>query len=131
MKRKRVNPTPTATVRGLVDAINRGDVDSALALYEADGVLIAQPGSVAKGRAALRDALAAFAALRPTLTSDGEAVIESDDIALYCGKWQLTGTDPAGNNVRMQGRSSDVLRRQPDGTWLIAIDNPWGGEILS
>ncbi len=31
----------------------------------------------------------------------------------------------------MSGESTDVLRRQPDGRWLIALDNPWGVQILS
>jgi ketosteroid isomerase-like protein len=30
----------------------------------------------------------------------------------------------------MGGVSSDVLRRQHDGRWLIAVDNPWGATIL-
>ena len=31
---------------------------------------------------------------------------------------------------KMQGTTSDVLRRQADGTWLFVIDNPWGSAIL-
>ena len=31
----------------------------------------------------------------------------------------------------MSGRSSDILRRQPDGNWLIALDNPWGTDIVA
>jgi hypothetical protein len=30
----------------------------------------------------------------------------------------------------MEGTTSDVLRRQGDGTWLFVIDNPWGAGIL-
>ena len=30
----------------------------------------------------------------------------------------------------MGGESSDILRRQRDSRWLIAIDNPWGAQIL-
>jgi hypothetical protein len=30
----------------------------------------------------------------------------------------------------MGGESSDILRRQSDGRWLIAIDNPWGAQVL-
>ena len=41
------------------------------------------------------------------------------------------GTGPNGMTVEMAGKSSDVLRRQPDGTWLIAVDNPWGTEVLN
>jgi len=30
------------------------------------------------------------------------------------------------NNVDIVGKSADVLRQQPDGTWRFVIDNPWG-----
>jgi len=32
------------------------------------------------------------------------------------GDWSLTGgTDPDGNPINMQGRSTEIMRRQPDG----------------
>jgi len=33
--------------------------------------------------------------------------------------------------VQMNGRSSDILRHQLDGNWLIALDNPWGTNIVA
>jgi hypothetical protein len=30
----------------------------------------------------------------------------------------------------MEHTSAEVTRRQPDGTWKYAIDNPYGGEVL-
>jgi ketosteroid isomerase-like protein len=68
--------------------------------------------------------------LRPTLTSKVQHVLEAGDVALYLGRWQLRGTDPAGGPVMLSGESTDVLRRQPDGRWLIAIDDPWGTQLL-
>lgn len=79
----------------------------------------------------LRQALAGFLALKPTMTTESHQVVEAGDVALYCARWNLVGTDPAGKPVQMGGRSSDVLRRQPDGKWLIALDNPWGTDILN
>ena len=76
------------------------------------------------------EALGRFVALKPTLRAQAQRVVEAGDIALYMGRWTLQGTDPAGQPVSMGGESTDVLRRQPDGRWLIALDNPWGGRIL-
>ena len=42
---------PMVTVSRLVDAINRADLDGAVALYEKDAVLVAQPGQIARGAA--------------------------------------------------------------------------------
>src|SRR5262245_44788334 len=121
--------TPIDTVNELVDAINRGDLEAALALYEPNAVLVAQPGHLARGRTALRTALGRFIALKPVLRSETQNVIEVDDAALYTSRWTLQGTDPSGQTVAMRGDSTDVLRRQ-GGRWLIAVDNPWGAQIL-
>ena len=57
---------PVNTVASLIEAINRADLDGAVALYEKDAVLIAQPGRVARGTSQLRDALAGFTAMKAT-----------------------------------------------------------------
>ena len=33
--------------------------------------------------------------------------------------------------VRMEGKTSEVLRKPAIGEWLFAIDDPWGAAILS
>jgi len=123
-------PGPIDTVNELVQAINRADLERAVAAYESDAVLVVQPGKLVRGSAQLREALAGFTALRAVLRSEAQQLIEAGDVALYIGRWSLSGTDPAGNAVAMGGESTDVLRRQRDGRWLIALDNPWGAQIL-
>ena len=45
-----------------------------------------------------------------------DTVIENGDLALVYGEWSLTGgTDPDGNPVNMEGRSTEIMRRQSDG----------------
>jgi uncharacterized protein (TIGR02246 family) len=122
---------PTSVVRNLMAAINQGDVDKALSCYEREAVIIAQPGQLAHGLEAIRRALEAFVALKPTLQGQTHTLIEAKDTVLFCSKWTLVGTSPDGNRVEMSGTSSDVLRRQADGRWLVAIDNPWGTTIVS
>jgi uncharacterized protein (TIGR02246 family) len=121
---------PIDTVNQLVDAINRGDLDRAVAAYEPGAVLVAQPGQLARGSTQIREALAGFIALQPTLETETQDLIEAGDVALYVSRWSLRGTDPTGKPVAMAGESADILRRQQDGRWLIALDNPWGAGIL-
>lgn len=121
---------PARTVARLMEAINAGDLDVAVALYEKDAVLVAQPGALARGTADLRGALAGFVAMKAKLETKAERVIEAGDIALYVGRWSLQGAWPDGAPIAMSGESTDVLRRQKDGSWLIALDNPWGAQIL-
>ena len=122
---------PIDTVNQLVDAINREDLERAVKAYEPGAILLVQPGKPARGSSQLREALAGFIALKPTLTSEAQEVIEAGDVALYMGRWNLRGTDPAGKPVTMAGESADILRRQDDGRWLIALDNPWGAQVLA
>lgn len=123
--------SPLDAVIDFVNAMNRGDLDTALSVYEPGTSLVVQPGTVVTGTSALREALAGFAALKPAITTEAYKIMEADGVALYCSRWTMRGTDPAGNPVQLGGRSSDVLRRQPDGNWLIALDNPFGAEILA
>ncbi len=122
--------SPLAAVEELVQAINDANLEAALALYEPSAVLIAQPGQIARGTKQLREALGGFIALEARLVSDAQWVMEAGDVALYLGRWQLEGTDPSGQPVHMSGTSTDVLRRQSNGQWLIALDNPWGVQVI-
>ena len=64
--------------------------------------------------------------LRGQLQLRTTAVIENGDLALVYGDWSLTGgTDPDGNPVNMEGRSTEIMRRQSDGSWLDVIDDPY------
>lgn len=123
-------PGPIDTINELMQAINHGDLERAVAAYESDAVLVVRPGQLVRGSAQLSEALAGFIALRAVLRSEAQQLIEAKDVALYIGRWSLSGTDPAGNAVVTGGESADVLRRQRDGRWLIALDNPWGAQIL-
>ena len=123
--------TPRETVSRLIEAINRRDIEAALTLYEADAVFLAEPGKPVQGTAAIRAALERFMALKPALRGEKDYTIERGDVALFFSAWTLTGTAPDGTPVQMGDVSSDVLRRQPNGAWLIAIDNPWGSAVAA
>ncbi len=121
---------PADTVTQLVKAVNQGDLEAAVACYETDATLIVQPGQVATGKKAIREAFAGFIAMKVTITTETHKTIQTGDTVLFISRWTANGTAPDGATVKMGGASSDVLRRQTDGRWLIAIDNPFGAAIL-
>ncbi len=122
--------TPQALLDAFFRAFNAGDLDATLALYEPNAALVAEPGKVAHGMAALREALGAFLEMKPKLAPEKSELITAGDLALSLVKWTLNGTGPDGKPLTMTGTSSDVARRQPDGTWRLVIDNPWGTAIV-
>jgi uncharacterized protein (TIGR02246 family) len=106
--------------------LNAGNLDALMAIYEPEAVLLPQPGQAVTGTHAIREALQAFVGMKPTITLDVEALAQTHDIALTSARWELSGTGPDGKPMKTSGRSIEVSRRQPDGTWRFVIDNPWG-----
>jgi uncharacterized protein (TIGR02246 family) len=120
------NP-PEATIRRFSALLAEGDLDALVDLYEPDAAFVPRPGEAVAGREAIREALQPFLALEPRMTGEIERVLLAGETALVANRWSLTGTHPDGTAVEMAGVSADVLRRRRDGTWGIAIDDPWGG----
>ena len=118
--------TPADVDHQLIAAVNAGDVDSAVRCYESGAALVSERGTTAIGTEAIREVLLGFMAIKPKMTIEVPLVIESGDTALLHAKWTTVGTDADGNRVDFAGQSTEVVRRQADGTWLFVIDNPFG-----
>jgi uncharacterized protein (TIGR02246 family) len=118
--------TPEQVLEAVVDAINTGNLDALLPLYESPAAFATEPGRLAHGAGGLREALDGFISMKGTLDLEVTRVLEVDDLALVVGAWSFDGTGPDGEPVRLEARNADVLRRQADGSWRFVIDNPWG-----
>ena len=64
--------------------------------------------------------------MRGKLESKIKRVFQTSNLALEISEWSFRGTGPDGNPVNLASTATDVLRQQPDGTWSVIIDNPWG-----
>ncbi|HEX5897264.1 MAG TPA: nuclear transport factor 2 family protein [Thermoleophilaceae bacterium] len=117
---------PEAVIERFSQLLSEGDLDAMVELYEPDATFAPQPGAEVTGRDAIRDALAAFLAVKPRMTGTIEKVLCAGDTALVANRWTLSGTAPDGSPVEMASTSADVLRRRSDGSWGIVIDDPWG-----
>ena len=107
-----------------LEAFNAGDIDSLVALYEPDAVLVVNGQPVA-GQELIRNAYESFLARRPRMAlKTRSAVMFDDSLAVLHGDWILepSSTDETGKTTR--GLSTEVVRRQADGSWRFVIDNP-------
>lgn len=120
--------TPTELHQKWAAAFASGDLEAALLCYEHDAVLMAQPGQLVQGHPAIREALQGFLAARPRFDFEFQRSVEMGDLALLYSQWKLSGEGPDGTPFEFAGQTSDVARRQADGTWKVAIDNPYGGQ---
>ncbi len=105
---------PEDITRLFVERSNAGDAAGVAELYEQDAVMAYPPGTQTVGREAIRElwqkALAAAPRFQP---EEPLPTLVSGDIAL------TSTVAKDGTGARAQ-----VLRRQPDGSWLRLLDQP-------
>jgi uncharacterized protein (TIGR02246 family) len=102
-----------------LDAFNRGDLEALLALYEPNALLVTGDGP-ALGHDAIRRAYHHILAHGLRMELQTHTVLESSEgLAVLHGTW----TYHLGENA-IAGFSTEVVRRQPDGSWLFVIDEP-------
>lgn len=106
------------------EAVNAGDLDALAALYEPEAVYVAGPGQQLVGRKAIRAALAGWLATKPRLRLELAGLTVAGDVALERTAWTVVMPGADGRPAESSGSSSVVLRRQGDGTWLMAVDDP-------
>jgi len=107
--------------------LNAGELDALAELYEPNATLLMAPGEPQVGKAAIREALAGLIAQKARLTLSVAQVLRAgDDLAVLYGDWHGHYTDPDGARVEAAGQSVEVVRRQPDGSWRFAVDDPFG-----
>ncbi len=117
--------TPEDVHRLWADYFIAGDLDRLVSLYERDAAFVAQSGAFVTGRRAIREVLARFIAVRRTFEIEIGRAIQTGDIALLVSSWKLQG-EHRGEAYETSGRTADVVRRQPDGSWRLVIDSPYG-----
>ena len=112
-----------------LDAINAGDLDAVLSLYEPDSSIVDTEGDLVHGLDAIRKVTAGLLQLEPTFELHVARALQCGDVALLLSPWRMTGS-AGGNPIEVRGTTTDLVRRQNDGTWRFVIDNPTGISIL-
>jgi ketosteroid isomerase-like protein len=110
---EKVATEPNDLGRYFVERANAGDVDGLVALYERNALLAFPAGELATGHAEIREVYARFVASRPVLSAGRQRP------ALVSGDLALTSTELTTGAVTVE-----IAHRQPDGSWLWAVDQP-------
>jgi len=105
---------PEDLTRLFVERSNAGDAEGVAALYEQDAVMAYPPGEQTVGRAAIQTLWEKVLVNSPHFTP------EEPLPTLVCGDLALTSTPPKDG----AGARAQVVRRQPDGSWLRVLDQP-------
>jgi len=118
--------TPGDVDRLFAEALNAGNLEALVALYEPEAVLMPQPGMLVHGIDAIRESLAQFISGKPKISLKPRLNTYTSDLAIVSATWELSMTGSDGKPVSMTGQSVEVMRRQSDGTWRFVIDLPFG-----
>lgn len=109
----------------LLEAIGKEDLDAAVAMYEPNATFVVSADQVVTGQAAIREVLQGFIAAKATFNV--EAIPSADgSVAVTRVKGSSTSPGPDGQPVTTPLHSVEVVRKQPDRTWLFIIDDPSG-----
>ena len=104
-----------------VAAFQARDVEALLAMYEEGAVFVARPGTVVSDNGSLRQAIEGFVSSGFDISLTTKDILVKGDLALLRASWQLK----SGDMVMMSGDTVEIARRQADGGWKYAIDNPF------
>ena len=113
------------TISAMTTAFAAGDIEAIMKTYEPSAVVVAQPGQLISGDAALRPMFADFIASGVNLTYGAHEVVVAGDTGLHLMAWTAPGPDGP-----MTALSIAVLHRQQDGSWKMVIDHPFGDGVM-
>src|SRR5437763_13759576 len=99
---------PEEVDRLFAQALNAGDLDALVALYEPQAALTPEPGKTVIGHPAIRAALAQFVAGKPRIEIVPRVIAQSGDLALVSARWKLAMTGPDGKSAELAGHSVEV-----------------------
>lgn len=114
----------------MTTAFHDKDISGVMASYEPGAVIVFEPEKPVSDRAAIQDGFFGFFAVNPKFEYAGHEVFINGNLAVHFAPWTMTGKAPDGTPITQSGLSVAVLRRQPDGRWLMVFDNPFGQHLL-
>ena len=116
--------------RLIVEAVEKGDIETSVALYEPDAVLFTEPDHLIKGHDAIRKQNEKGIAMKTKFTIHDIKTVMTGDGTVATTRMKITSIDvdpKTGKEVRNLINTLEVVRKQPDGTWRSIIDDPFGG----
>lgn len=106
------------------------DINASLSYFEEKCTFILDDGRKVIGHQAIREALSGWVdAIELTWLSGPFSFTDADEsIAFLTGHWLAKFPTPEGGVKVVQGRNTEVVRRQSDGSWKFLIDNALGAD---
>ena len=119
------------SIKKMTEAFQNNDINGVMASYEPNATVVFEPQSPITDANVLREMFTEMAMINPVFTYSGHEVFVMDNLATHIAPWKMTATAPDGTTIQQSGLSVAVLRKQPDGKWLMVLDNPHGQFLMN
>nr|WP_054768503.1 nuclear transport factor 2 family protein [Lysinibacillus parviboronicapiens] len=113
-------------------AIKQEDFDTLMTYYTDDAILVVKPTKIARSKVEIKNAFIAIAKYfnHSIVPTQGEMLIlEAGDTALVISQTFLEA-EKEENDYAMDRKATYAFKRNSHGTWLCAIDNSYGTELI-
>ena len=117
--------TPNDLLRLLGKYIEARDLDGIISIHEPVAGLVEFGGGVSRGDKSLRESYRRFFTMQPKLTVNPLQIVDAGGVAIILGDYRLDYVDENGEAASTTGKFGDMVRQQPDGSWLYLLDNPF------
>lgn len=101
------------------------DLDGLMDLYEPDATLVRPDGTPSCGAAEIREQLEGLLSMTPLIEAGQSAKLTAGDVAVMSSRWRITfELGEGGQRTGFEATSTEVARRQGDGSWRYVVDDP-------
>jgi uncharacterized protein (TIGR02246 family) len=111
-----------------VAAFNAGNLDALMQCFEPEACFVSKSGRVAAGAEAVREAYRRTLANKPYMDLEVRKVLPAGPgLALLIVPFTQKAATADGP-MEWHSVAADIVRQQPDGSWRLVLDNPFGIE---
>ncbi len=120
-----------STIEKMTAAFQNKNINEVMACYEPNAVVVFEPESPVSDSNVLKEMFTGMAMANPVFTYSGHEVFITGNIATHIAPWKMTAKAADGSEIKQNGLSIAVLRKQEDGKWLMLLDNPHGQFLMN
>lgn len=111
--------------QAFADAYNSKNIQQIMKLYTKDAKLVNEDGTVAAGLTQIQKIQTELLKIGGHFTAKNLSTVVVGDTALLNAHWHISTKDKNGKPLELSGFTSEIVKKQPNGTWLYVIDNPF------
>ncbi|OUS00894.1 hypothetical protein A9Q86_09085 [Flavobacteriales bacterium 33_180_T64] len=119
------------TIKKMTKAFENKDIDGVMSCYESGAVIVFEPETPISDINVSRQMFIEIFKINPMFSYNGHDVFITGNIATHITPWVMKAKAPDGTEIKQNGLSIAVLRKQENGNWLMVLDNPHGQFLMN